>query len=675
MKRIFKNFIHNQYCLGELVCIFFSLPSVPVFGAPDGSLPVSIAKAMRTDTAHSTPEPAFQSIPVPPAVPKMEIAPPLPASTAPSLPGHDAAAEKMTPTPSPSLSPSPSPTPSPLPPPKTKSVAVSRALSPARPIKLETKKEVKYTTPHDEAKEKPAVKEIHITTGDNPSKIAATSFQPPPVPSSLHFPRYQQRPPPPLQPPGTPPRMPQLHRMSPITPSSPPASSPLHLRAAPTLSPLTKTPPYLFTNPPLRPVLHRFGRTLSDPPRGELTRRPSDTAVEPPILPPPGTISSDPSLETAPVYAPQPVQKIEQEEVVEDQKSPADVEIYLSPSPANSESSASLSTSLSPVPSHESSPVKPSSPVRPPSQTGFVLATDTVLSPSSPILHSPTTSLSSSSSFSSSSLSLPPEIQTKSTFEPEYPEVSKDLPEPFMQSLPEPILSESSNESDSDSSVEYPPVGGLGKGQGIHSEEPKHILEYPDMHKDAQAYTDHPVLERKRSFSPSSESSIESVPKQPLKVSISRLKIDGQTSYAVQPSPKPPKHQPMVTHLSPTSDPAASASSGLQVSSSSYQKVRSIRLSPSARPGLTVSMPKVVTPRLEPPPASLMVSVLRRNLHLGKFRLTPSPVSEESVRVTIPKSIFMSEKRVKKTSAGRKRERESVESELKIPKKVVCVFC
>ena len=644
---------------------------MPVFGAPDGSLPVSITKATHSDTAHSTPEPAYLSTSAVPeaAAAKMEIVPPVSASKDPS-PGHDVAAEKMTPTPSPSPSPSPSPTPSsPLPSPP-KSVPVNRALSPSVPIKPEARKEVKYaTTPHDEAKEK-AAKEFHITAGDNSSKLAASFLPPPPVPTSLPFPRYTKRPPPPLQPPATPPRMPQLHRMSPITPSSPPSSSPLHLRAAPTLSPLTNTAPYSFMtpNPPLRPVLHRLGRTLSDPPRGELTRRPSDTSMGSPVLPPPRTAGSDPGGETAPVYAPQLVKKFEPEKDAEEeeQKSPADVEIYLSPSPVNSESSASLSTSLS----HESSPVKPSSPVRPASQTGFILATDTVLSPSSPILHSPTTSLSSSTSFSSSSLSPP---QTKSTFEPEYPEVSKDVHEPFMQSLPEPTLSESSNESDSDSSVdhtEYPPIGGLGKGI---QQESKHIREYPDVHKGAQLYPDHPLLERKQSFSPSSESSVESVPKQPLKVSISRLKIDGQTSYAVQPSPsQPPKLQP--THISPTGDPGTS---GLQVSSSSYQKVRSIRPPPPTRTGLTVSMKttKVTTPRLEPPPTSLVVSIFLRNLHTGKFCLTPSsPVSEESVKVTIPKSIFMSDKRVKKTMTGsRKRERETEESEHKIikePKKV-----
>ena len=419
---------------------------------------------------------------------------------------------------------------------------------------------------------------------------------------------------------------------------------------------------FISPNPPVRPVLHRLVRTSSDPSRGELTRRASDTSMESPILSVPKTVGLDPAIETAPIYA---TKKIEQEKgdilpEDENRKSPADEEIYLSPSPPNSESSASLSTSLSPVPSPESSPVKPSSPVRPFSQTGFVLAIDSVLSPSSPILHSPTTSLSSSSSFSSSSLSLPPEIQTKSTFEPEYPEVSKDVHESFIPPLPEPTLSESSNESDSsDSSVdhsEYSAVGGLGKSK--FTEESR---EYPDVHKGAQVYTDHPVLERKRSFSPSSESSIESVPKQPLRVSISRSKIDGQTSYTVQLSP-PPAPKSAATHLSPTgvSEPRTAATSpGLQISSSSYQKVRSIRPAPSARPSLTVSMTtaKVTTPRLEPPPTSLIVSFLRRNLLSGKFCLTPSPISEEGVKVTIPKAIFLREKMVKKAVAGsRKRE-------------------
>ena len=231
---------------------------------------------------------------------------------------------------------------------------------------------------------------------------------------------------------------------------------------------------------------------------------------------------------------------------------------------------------------------------------------------------------------SSSSLSLPPEIQTKSTFEPEYPEVSKDVHESFIPPLPEPTLSESSNESDSsDSSVdhsEYSAVGGLGKSK--FTEESR---EYPDVHKGAQVYTDHPVLERKRSFSPSSESSIESVPKQPLRVSISRSKIDGQTSYTVQLSP-PPAPKSAATHLSPTgvSEPRTAATSpGLQISSSSYQKVRSIRPAPVE-----------LDSRLRLPATAFLTIFSLKKIALGIVTLTPSSLMGLGVKQNFPERRF-----------------------------------
>ena len=372
-----------------------------------------------------------------------------------------------------------------------------------------------------------------------------------------------------------------------------------------------------------------------------------------------------------------------------------------------------IESSPSPSPSHVVSPVMTTSNVRSDSRTGFVLAGNPVLSPSSPLLPSldsspSSSSLSSSSSFSSPSP--PPEppsmVSQESNTEAEHSEGSKDAQPSFLgvhgSSMdlypPEKFLSSNESDSDesdfSDRSTEYLTPGGLGKGKD--REESKHIQEYPDVHKGAQGYTDQsirqgvlsPTLVRKESASPSSDSSAESGVGRTLRVSISRFKINAAAKFSLQSPPKtpsPPPSSPPPPPVTPNpmiylssskidDKPNDTSSTGLQVSSSASKKVRSI-LPPSPRPSLAVSMTpisKATMPKFEPL-TPLMVTILRRSLSSGRCALTPSPISEEGVKVTIPKAMLRGEIGVKKPNSGsRKRKWESTDSELKLkdPKKV-----
>ena len=137
------------------------------------------------------------------------------------------------------------------------------------------------------------------------------------------------------------------------------------------------------------------------------------------------------------------------------------------------------------------------------------------------------------------------------------------------------------------------------------------------------------------------------------------------------PPPKAVAYLPSVAKEQPSTDPDG----GLQISSSGYQKVRSILPPPPPppRPSLTVTtatISRVAKPILVAPPTSLVVSFQRRNLRATSFSLAPSPSSEEGVKVTISKAMLVGERRVKKAAPGsRKRERDSsdgdVRSELK----------